>query len=463
MTSAAVPPPHLDAALEHEGQRVPVRVTTRGRLSLAVTFLGPATTFAAGTVFSRLVFERDGKEVALSRARLTEAPRPGAAGVLVFVDDVYDCAALVDEGQVRNLLAFFGELPLVLAQREQISTEFRAFVADLNYDLTVYKKFFDQQDRVFEQEPPTVAHAAQHALLARAGDEFFGYLDRMLDRLAELVQGFTPEQHERHGYYFRQQLWPFIMGSAFMQRTNLKPRGYAGDAQMMDMIYDDAFQGRWVFNKLMHKHPIAHPGAQAVRNRRVLVPQMLHAARVGRPTPLRVLSVACGPARELADLFKAPRDCAELSITLLDQDDEALQTALSTVKGLETRLGTRIEARVVNQSVRTLLKEADLAARLGRFHFIYTMGLFDYLTPPVARAVLERLYALLEPGGLILVGNYHVSNRSRYYMAYWLDWALYYRTEDEMLEMARRLPGASATVSFDDSRCQMFLRVEKPS
>ncbi|MBL8922303.1 MAG: class I SAM-dependent methyltransferase [Myxococcaceae bacterium] len=456
------PVSRLSASLEIDGRRVEVELFPRTHLSLGVR-LPPTTSFPVGTTFSRLVVPQPGGEVTLTRTQLAVAPTADEPGGLVFLDDVYDCDALLNEGRAKNLLGFLSELPLVLGLRDQIGPEFRAWVADLNYDLTVYKKFFDQQDRLFQLEPPEVAHAAQQALLAHARRDFFGYLDGTLARLSELVHSFTPEEHERHGYYFRQQLWPFIMGSAFMRRTNLKPRGYAGDAVMMDMIYDDAFEGEWVFNKLLHKHPIEHPGAQAVRNRRVKVPELLHEVRVARAGGLKVLSVACGPARELDDVFRTQADCRAVSITLLDQDEEALHAAQATVKRVEAKLGASIDARLVNQSVRTLLRDAELPSRLGRFGFIYTMGMFDYLTPPVARAVLERLYALLEPGGVIVVGNYHVSNASRYYMAYWLDWILYYRTEGEMLEMAGRLGDARASVSFDDSRCQMFLRVEKPA
>ncbi|HEY0881237.1 MAG TPA: class I SAM-dependent methyltransferase, partial [Archangium sp.] len=279
-------------------------------------------------------------------------------------------------------------------------------------------------------------------------------------RLRTLVKDFSSEQHERHGYYFRQQLWPFIMGSAFMQRTNLKPRGYAGDATMMQMIYDDAWEGTWVFNKLMHRHPVRHPAAEAVRNRRQLIARLLsehlsaHAA-----APYRVLSVACGPARELEDVFKRGLDPARVELTLLDQDDEALAAAKRTVQTVEQQLGAPVRFTTVNDSVRTLLRDRTASERWGRFDFIYSMGMFDYLTPPVARAVLSRLFELLAPGGRLVVGNYHVDNPSRFYMAYWLDWVLYYRTEAEMRALAAGLPGAHVELGFDDSGCQMFLTV----
>jgi extracellular factor (EF) 3-hydroxypalmitic acid methyl ester biosynthesis protein len=425
-------------------------VSAASALSLRVRF---SERPPAGTTFPRAVLHHPTRPLTLSKCRLV-----GDSDQLVFVEDVYDCHMMIEQGRLKNLLGFFNELPLVLAQRTDITEGFRGFVADLIYDLTVYKKFFDEQDRAFSKEAPHVSTAAQEVLLRRAGPEFFRFLDGNLEKLSALVKEFTSEQHERHGYYFRQQLWPFILGSAFMERTNLKPRGYAGDATMMQMIYDDRYEGAWAFNKLMHRHPVQHPAAAAVRNRRVLIPRLLRKhLDASSANPYRVLSVACGPARELEDVISGGVDPKRLELTLLDQDDEALAAARATIE----RVGQPGKLSMVNDSVRTLLKERNATERWGRFDFIYSMGMFDYLTPPVAKAVLARLYELLAPGGALVVGNYHVKNPSRFYMAYWLDWVLYYRTEEEMSALANGLPGAKVTVGFDDTGCQMFLSVER--
>ena len=111
--------------------------------------------------------------------------------------------------------------------------------------------------------------------------------------------------------------------------------------------------------------------------------------------------------------------------------------------------------------MRTTLRGKSLTERWGTFHCIYSMGLFDYLTPPVARVVTRRLYDLLEPGGEVSIGNYHVGNPTRYYMEYWLDWVLYYRTEEEMMQLAADLEGVDADLFRDDSGVQMFLRLRK--
>jgi extracellular factor (EF) 3-hydroxypalmitic acid methyl ester biosynthesis protein len=130
------------------------------------------------------------------------------------------------------------------------------------------------------------------------------------------------------------------------------------------------------------------------------------------------------------------------------------------VRRLEARRGGTISARYLQDSVRTMLRTRDMHARFGAMHFIYSMGLFDYLTAPVARAVLAKTFELLAPGGTLVVGNYHVASPTRLHMDYWADWPLTYRTEESFLALAEGLP-ARASLEFDETRCQMFLRLDR--
>ena len=76
--------------------------------------------------------------------------------------------------------------------------------------------------------------------------------------------------------------------------------------------------------------------------------------------------------------------------------------------------------------------------------------------------MLSRLFGLLEPGGALVVGNFHLANRSRVYMDYWMDWPLYYRSEGSFLALAEGLPSRTS-VTFDPTGCQMFLRLDRPT
>jgi extracellular factor (EF) 3-hydroxypalmitic acid methyl ester biosynthesis protein len=445
-----------------QGGRVfPLTAAAASRLSLHVDLHGGAR------LEDGAVLDADAGPVRLGRCRFVADG--GAArestGRLLFLDEVHDCRALVHDGRLVDLRGFFQNLPLVIAQRDRIRPEFRDHVANVAYDLAVYKRFFDEQDRILADEPEDVAHAARDVLVRTEGREFFAFIDRTLAELERIVAGFSQEEHERHGFYLRRQLWPYLMASEFLRRTNLKPRGYAGDAELMLMLYENAHAGTSTFGQLVHKHPCGTRAADAVRARRLLVPRVLRevSARFadGAPRGFRFLSLAAGPARELEEIVREPADAERFDCTLLDQDPFALDLARESVRRVEARLGARLSVRYVQDSVRTMLRARDLPRALGLHHFVYSMGLFDYLTGPVARAVLVKAYDLLEPGGTLLVGNYHVRTPTRFYMAYWADWSLFYRNEDSFLQLAEGLDGA-ASIEFDESGCQMFLRLEKP-
>jgi len=146
---------------------------------------------------------------------------------------------------------------------------------------------------------------------------------------------------------------------------------------------------------------------------------------------------------------------------LLDQDALALEEARATVTALERHAGAHAELELRRESVRTMLGSPDLAARWGRFDLIYSMGMFDYLTRPVAIAVLRKLYEQLLPGGTMLIGNFHPDNPTRTYMEYWMDWVLCYRDEAELAGLAASLPGALVDCTYEPAQCQLFLEVKR--
>jgi extracellular factor (EF) 3-hydroxypalmitic acid methyl ester biosynthesis protein len=256
------------------------------------------------------------------------------------------------------------------------------------------------------------------------------------------------------------------MCSPFMARTNLKPRGYAGDSEMMTMIYRNEFNGDSTFAKVLNKYPLGEPAAQAVRNRRGIVAEALRGFRAeltaAEPErPMRVLSVACGPAWEIGDIVRSAEEAQNIHFTMFDQDQYALMEVASRVAEIERRLDATLSVDYLRESVRTVLVTRELETKWGRYDFVYSMGLFDYLTPPVARAVLGKLYRLLEPGGRMVIGNFRTGSPGRHFMAYWLDWVIYYRTEQDFAEMAEALPGAETRIEFDGTGVQMLLHVTK--
>ena len=247
--------------------------------------------------------------------------------------------------------------------------------------------------------------------------------------------------------------------------TNDKPRGYIGDSEMMNMIYKGGYVGETSYSKVLYKFSIDHDGALAVRNRRNVISDKLRniytEKNKNEKTNLRIMSVACGPFYELEDFFKDSDDLIESDFVLLDQDELAINDARNTIQQVEKKIGLRLSIQFLKESIRTVISDKNLTDKIGKFDFIYSMGLFDYLTPLVAKIVMKKLFSLLKPGGIILIGNYHHKNPSRYYMEYWHDWVLYYRDEDDFKQLLTGLDVENYTIDFEESKSQMFLTAVK--
>jgi extracellular factor (EF) 3-hydroxypalmitic acid methyl ester biosynthesis protein len=450
----------VNAYLTKEGDRIPVVANCGSKHSILVHFLN-GHHFTDGTRFTDLDLKLNGSEYHLGACRTVSNSGPdGHEACLAFLGDIYNIEVLFSDNKLISLRDSFVNLPLIIGYKNKILPSFKDYTANLSYDLNVYRSFFDELDREYAKESPVIRDQIQSVLIETEGRKFIRFLDEKLNELEALVGSFTREEHECHGFFFRRLLWNVIMSSPFMRRTNLKPRGYAGDYIMMKMLYRNDFEGDSTFSKLMHKHPLEHPAAEAVRNRRRLITETLR--RMPRRDRMRTLSVACGPAWELQDVLQSAEDCAKYHFTLLDQDLLALDEAKALVHKLDRELNTKIRIDYKNESVRTMLNSSYLVEKWGTFDFIYSMGLFDYLTPPVAAGILGKLYQLLDTGGELLIGNFHVSNPSRCYMEYWLDWVLYYRTEEEFLDLLPENVSGHAKVLFEDTGSQMFLHVRKP-
>jgi extracellular factor (EF) 3-hydroxypalmitic acid methyl ester biosynthesis protein len=466
--SAAIP-----CRLTAEDRTIETQVIRARSTVLVVAFKAGEAVPRDGTVFSSATLDLGGRSVDLGRCRLEvgdDAPRrrkedpPAAAAIgrLVFKDRIYDFSGLLGRRVISDLQERVNHLPMAWNRRQAIGNEFRAFVADLLFDLQVYRAVFEDLDARLAGESEETRHELQAIARQQEYPRFRSWLDERVAELERHTRALSRAQHEQHGFYFRKMLRDFIMSSEMLARTNGKPRGYAGDSEVMRLLYENKFRGPTIFSQFMHKYPTEVAAAQAVRNRRYLVGEWIRERMAShtRENPLRVLSVACGPAEELQEVLLTPEDVGKVQFTLLDQDPEALSQAAEVVDHVTKKLGVKPQATMVCTSVRTMLGKGKQDDRT--YDFVYSMGLFDYLTDTTATAVLNWLYTRLAPNAELVVGNFHARNPSRVFMDYWADWTLWYRNEGQMLKLVDSLPAAKTRIDFEESGCQIFLHLVKP-
>ncbi len=245
-------------------------------------------------------------------------------------------------------------------------------------------------------------------------------------------------------------LHALVQQDPFTHRAASKPRGYAGDAVMMDYIYTatppegTSAVGRDVFAATTR----AGMGLSVVY-RRHLLRSLIDDTVVLHEKP-RMLSVASGHCRELqGSLATHPAFAGEF--VALDQDP------LSCAEVQACHAGGRVT--VVNQGVRELAS-GPLGEQLGQFDLIYSAGLYDYLPDGLARRLTRRLLQMLRPGGRLLIANFVPGGSGRGYMELFMDWTLILRNEAAMQALAQAAGAAASTTFHDPHRNVVYAELQ---
>lgn len=263
--------------------------------------------------------------------------------------------------------------------------------------------------------------------------------------------------------FFREQLKELIYQSSFAHRSVAKPLGYAGDFEMMNIIYRNEAAGDSLFGKCLHAYWLSHPEAKAVRNRsRYLFGLLSHVIRQAAGAPLKIGSIACGPAREVQMILESADaqglDLANCEFHLLDQDIKALKHSHERLWEIAKVTNSPAKLNFINKAIKNVitrgLSDAD-------FDVIYSAGLFDYFSDPVAQLGAKALFKHLKPGGQLVIGNFNLTTPNQFTMRLALDWSLIYRSEEDLQRLYGNL-GGNLRIEQEPEGVNLFCVVRKP-
>jgi SAM-dependent methyltransferase len=233
----------------------------------------------------------------------------------------------------------------------------------------------------------------------------------------EIWRRFCKEPARRH------PLRSFLHQCPFTRRAFERPRGYAGDAALIDYLYMDHAEEELHAGREVYRYMHSQPSAKSVRERRELLARALDETAERVPGGGRVLSVACGHLRE-AESSKAVAERRLGELIAFDQDALSLaEISHHNAHGV---------VKPVCGSVRALLSGK---VTFSDMDFVYSAGLYDYLSDAVATRLTALLLGMLRPGGRLLVANFARFPPETGYMEAFMDWWLIYRDEDDMRRM----------------------------
>lgn len=228
----------------------------------------------------------------------------------------------------------------------------------------------------------------------------------------------------------------FFMQDPLTKWSYDRPRGYSGDAHLLDLIYRhpktaDQVAAASELGKAIFEFTSHAPSSLANCDRRDILARHVDetAARVGPGA--EILSFAAGHMRE-AEVSKAHAERTLGRWVAVDQDP------LSIAEVKASYPGTAVQA--VSGSVRDLLANK---LDLGTFDLVYASGLYDYLSDKVAVKLTQRLLSLVKPGGSFLFANYSHPIVVDGYLETFMNWTLLLRSQEDML----RIMGDSADPS----------------
>jgi extracellular factor (EF) 3-hydroxypalmitic acid methyl ester biosynthesis protein len=254
----------------------------------------------------------------------------------------------------------------------------------------------------------------------------------------------------------RHPLKDLLFQDPFTRHAAQKPRGYAGDASLMDLIYSR--EERWPLpeatsplGRKIFDYTSCAPAAEGVRSRRGFVADLLDHLVEELHQP-HVLSIAAGHLRE-AILSSAVRRRKLGRYVALDQDTQSLEEVDRCYAGYGVE--------IVPASIRQILTQK---VGLGEFHFVYSMGLFDYVQQTVAQRLVWEMFQMLRARGRLLVANFLPGIRDIGYMESFMEWKLLFRTRQDMLDLTMLIPQEAIQdirIFTEENQNIIFLQVIK--
>jgi extracellular factor (EF) 3-hydroxypalmitic acid methyl ester biosynthesis protein len=317
----------------------------------------------------------------------------------------------------------------------------------------------------------SVLHKADQEALQNNGvvppsfvEQVDGIFRQLCDVLNAEIGDQSPEDihvREELGARVQREILPYLLLTRVTERVYSKPRGYAGDFLTIDWIYRNEAGGAGRLGPLIDRVGLNMRAAQAVRNRRnLLVEEILQVVEDKKPQPARVVSLACGPAQEVFDVFNQLKDPTSLKTTLIDIDLSSLafvadkRDQLKLKRQMDLVQGNLVYLATGRQHLN--LKDQDL---------VYSIGLIDYFSDNFVVVMMNYIYEMLKPGGKVILGNFHPRNPDKAMIDYVLDWRMTHRSEEDMnrLYSTSRFARACTKIRFEAAGINLFAECIKES
>jgi hypothetical protein len=261
-------------------------------------------------------------------------------------------------------------------------------------------------------------------------------MDALVAHLAVVRRRSPPEAWPEYMEAARAHpLREFIHRDPFAARCFAKPRGYAADATALDYVLREREPAHRCADALGALHHYTTHGltARALRFRRDFLAREIDEAALRSTRPVRVFAAGSGYLRE-CDRVGDCGDCGIGKLVAFDVDPENLDGV--------RRDYPQLPVVTHHGSVRQLSEGKHL---FGDMDLAYCAGLMESLPHAAAQALVRALFAMLAPGGMLIVTHFLAGLEEAAFLETFLDWEMTYRTQAEIVALVSNLPQDSVS------------------
>jgi len=244
-----------------------------------------------------------------------------------------------------------------------------------------------------------------------------------------------------------------VYKSLLIKRAYEKPRGYPGDYQMLEYIYD---------NKPISKD-IGYCGDEyilqddyviAVRSRKDMMQIILRDyIKNAAASALNILNLGCGSCRELKGLFaegSIPKP--SLTFNLVDQDEEALDFCKKNL----SKLPSNLRFNFFQENIVSLSRDKKYCELFQGQDLIYSIGLADYLPDMFLGSLMQFCFQLLKPQGKLVIAHKNVIEYKASAPDWFCEWYFFPRGKEKLSEIVKANIGDAYIDYRDEESKRIF-------
>ncbi len=262
--------------------------------------------------------------------------------------------------------------------------------------------------------------------------------------------------------FFRIIVGRYLFQSHILKRFYDKPRGYAGDYLMFEMMYDAKPLSKGIgvyFDYYVFYHPIV----VSVVNRKEKMKRTLKniiSRDLKDHSLVRILNVGCGGARELKELLDENIFSQSIDFTLMDQDEEGLKYAESRFRVFKKK---NITFNFIQKNALEMMGFTQRRLNKNYYDVIYTLGIVDYFLDNAFARFIEYCFDLLKPNGRLIIAICSDRDMACYTALRWLsEWNFYYRDAGLTKKLIKETIGnPKVEITWEEKKQIFFIVIKK--